>query len=74
MMQIEIGWILGAIGVLSSTIAALAGVMWGFVKSRLAAQDVIISAQAVTIAKLQEDVNRLSKGCGHPDCHWKSRL
>lgn len=74
MMQIEIGWVLGAIGVLSSTIAALAGVMWGFVKSRLAAQDIIIAAQAQTISKLQDDVDRLSKGCGHPECHWKNRL
>ena len=73
MMQIEIGWILGAIGVLSSTIAALAGVMWGFVKSRLLAQDQIIASQTLTIAKLQDDVDRMAKGCGHPECHWGTR-
>jgi len=72
-MQIEIGWILGTIAALGGTICTLAGVMWGFVKSRLLAQDQIIAAQATTIAKLQDDVNRLAKGCGHPDCHWGQR-
>jgi hypothetical protein len=73
-MQLDIGWVLGAIGVLSTTIATLAGVMWGFVKSRLLAQDQIIAAQAVTIAKLQDDIDRVSKGCGHPDCLWGKRI
>ena len=73
MMQIEIGWILGAIGVLSTTIATLAGIMWGFVKSRLLTQDQIIAAQNQTIAKLQDDVDRMSRGCGHPECHWGQR-
>ena len=73
MMQIEIGWILAAIGGLCGTISILAGAMWGFMMSRLKAQDTIIATQAKTIEKLQDDVDRMSKGCGHPDCIWTSR-
>ena len=72
-MQIDIGWVLGAIGALGTTIATLAGVMWGFVKSRLLAQDKLIEAQTAMIAKLQDDIDRLGKGCGHAECLWKHR-
>lgn len=71
-VSVPIGWILGTIGVLGSTIAALAGVMWGFMKSRLEAQDKIIDAQNVTIKGLQDDVERMAKGCGADGCVWKN--
>jgi len=74
MVQIDIGWVLAAIGGLASTVAAMAGIMWSFMQSRLRSQDMIIAAQAVTIGKLQEDVDRMAKGCGHPDCHWTQRI
>jgi hypothetical protein len=71
MIELPLAWILTVIGTLSATVATLAGVMWGFMKSRLAAQDVVISQQSITIAKLQDDVDRLSRGCGIDNCHWK---
>ena len=73
MIELPIAWILATIGTLSASIVALAGVMWGFMKSRLEAQDKIIDSQNATIGKLQDDVNRLSKGCGVDNCHWKTR-
>lgn len=73
MIELPIAWLLSAIGILAGTIATLAGVLWGFTKSRLEAQDKIIEAQTQTIAKLQADVDRVSKGCGHKECLWRGR-
>jgi hypothetical protein len=71
MIELPIAWILATIGTLSGAIATLAGIMWGFMKSRLAAQDKIIATQTVVIEKLQEDVARMSKGCGINACLWR---
>jgi hypothetical protein len=71
MIELPLAWILTVIGTLAGTIATLAAVMWGFMKSRLSAQDKIIEIQGVTIGKLQEDVARMAKGCGADSCHWK---
>jgi hypothetical protein len=73
MIELPVAWILATIGTLATTIATLAAIMWAFMKSRLAAQDKIIDGQSATIAKLQDDVERLSKGCGHPECLWRGR-
>lgn len=73
MIEMPIAWLLSAIGILGGTIATLAGVLWGFVKSRLEAQDKIIDAQSQTISKLQDDVERMGKGCGHKECLWRGR-
>lgn len=73
MIELPIAWILATIGTLSGVIASLALTMWGFMKCRLAAQDKLIEMQGGTISKLQDDVERMSKGCGHQDCHWKER-
>lgn len=73
MIELPVGWILATIGILSTTIATISGIMWTFMQSRLSAQDKIINSQTITIDKLQEDIQRLAKGCGHPDCHWKHR-
>jgi len=73
MIELPISWILATIGTLSGVIATLALTMWGFMKCRLAAQDKLIEVQGTTIAKLQDDVNRMSKGCGHEQCHWRDR-
>ena len=70
-MEIPSAWVLSGIGILLSTIAGMAGVMWGFMKARLEAQDKIIADQSVTIKKLQEDVDRMAKGCGMEPCLWK---
>jgi len=70
-ITLPIGWILATIGSLAGTIAALATIMWSFMKSKLESQDKIIDSQMLMISKLQEDVNRMSKGCGAEACHWK---
>lgn len=72
-VSLPIGWILATIGSLAGTIAALATIMWAFMKSRLEAQDKLIDSQAAIISKLQDDVDRMSKGCGADTCHWKFR-
>lgn len=72
-ISLPIGWILATIGSLAATIAALATIMWAFMKSRLEAQDKLIDSQTATISKLQNDVDRMAKGCGIDTCHWKFR-
>ena len=66
MIELPIAWILGIIGTLGTVIAGLASLLWGVVKSRIAAQDAII-------AGLRSDIDRMSKGCGVEACHWRSR-
>lgn len=65
-MTIPIEWLLGALSAMATALAAVAGSAWAFLKSRLEAQDRII-------ANLQDDVERLSKGCGIGNCLWKNR-
>jgi hypothetical protein len=72
-MNIPVEWVLGVLIGLGGVIATLAKVIWNVMQSRLAAQDAIIASQSGTISKLQGDVERLSKGCGHDACHWKKR-
>lgn len=72
-MEIPIAWILGTIISLGGVIASLAGIMWSFVKSRIDAQDKIIESQNSIITKLQDDVERMSKGCGAGGCVWGKR-
>lgn len=72
-MNIPVEWVLGVLIGLGGVIAALAKVIWSVMQSRLTAQDKIIEAQTGTIAKLQDDVERLSRGCGHDVCLWKKR-
>lgn len=72
-VQVPIAWILTTILSLGGVIATLAGIMWSFVKSRIDAQDKIIESQNATIKALQDDVERMSKGCGASGCVWKDR-
>jgi hypothetical protein len=72
-MKIPVEWMLAAIVSLGGVIATLSGVLSKFVKSRLEAQDKLIAAQGRIISKLQNDIDRLSKGCGHASCLWKNR-
>ena len=65
-MTIPIEWVLSIFGMLGGVIATLAGILWTTMKARLEKQDRIIE-------KLQEDVDRLSKGCGHAECLWRNR-
>lgn len=65
-MTIPIEWILSAIGGLATVISILAGVIYRALSNE-------ISNLRVVVAKLQDDVDRLSKGCGLGVCLWKNR-
>lgn len=65
-LVVPVGWVIAIIGTLGGVIATLAGIIWSTLRERLTVQDKIIE-------KLQEDVDRLSKGCGHDACHWRKR-
>jgi hypothetical protein len=63
-LVVPVAWLIAIIATLGGVIATLAGVIWTTLKERLSVQDRIIE-------KLQDDVDRLAKGCGHTDCVWK---
>lgn len=65
-LVVPVSWLLAIIGTLGGVIATLATIIWTTLKERLAVQDKIIE-------KLQDDIDRLSKGCGHNSCIWKNR-
>lgn len=65
-ITLPIGWILTCIGGMATVIATLAGIIYSSLSSRLSAQDKIIE-------RLQEDIDRMSKGCGASGCHWRIR-
>jgi hypothetical protein len=66
-MTIPVEWILGVLIGLGSVIATLAGLLWRTMNNRLEAQDRIIS-------NLQNEVARLSKGCGMDSCIWRRMI
>lgn len=72
-MQVPIEWILSGVLALFAVIGAMARVMWASLNSRIVEQGKVIDAQEITITKLQEDVGRLSKGCGLDSCIWGRR-
>jgi hypothetical protein len=65
-MTIPVEWLLSVLIGLGGIIATLAGIIYKTLSSRIAAQDTIIN-------RLQEDIDRLSKGCGLTSCIWKNR-
>jgi hypothetical protein len=65
-MNIPTEWILASIGGLASVISILAGVIYRALSNE-------ISNLRTVVAKLQDDVDRLSKGCGITQCLWKNR-
>lgn len=66
-MTIPVEWILGVLIGLGSVIATLAGLLWRTMNNRLEAQDRIIN-------NLQNEIARLSKGCGMESCVWRRIL
>lgn len=66
MIEIPIGWILGVLIGSGGVISTLATVMWRSMVDRLKTQDAIIQ-------RMQDDIDRLSKGCGIKECLWKNR-
>jgi hypothetical protein len=65
-LVVPVSWVLGIIGVLGGVIATLAGIIFRSLNERLSVQDRIIE-------KLQDDIDRLAKGCGATTCIWKNR-
>jgi hypothetical protein len=65
-MHIPVEWLLGVLALLASVIGTLAGIIYKSLSSEIA------SLRAV-VAKLQDDIDRLSKGCGIGACIWKNR-
>jgi hypothetical protein len=59
-------WILASIGALAAVISTLAAVIYRALSNEIASLRQIV-------AKLQDDVDRLSKGCGIAACIWKNR-
>ena len=64
-LVVPVAWLIAIIGALGGVIATLAGVLWSTMKERLAVQDGIIK-------NLQDDVERMSKGCGMKECMWRN--
>jgi len=65
-MTIPTEWILMVLLALATVISTLAAIIY----RQLAAE---IATLRVIVAKLQEDVDRLSKGCGLGTCLYKNR-
>ena len=65
-MEVSPEWILGVFAILGAVISTLAGIIYKIMVGRLAAQDRIIEG-------LQDDVDRLSQGCGISQCIWRER-
>lgn len=65
-LVVPVGWLLTIICTLGGVIATLATIIWKTLKERLSVQDGIIQ-------KLQDDIDRLSKGCGIDACIWRNR-
>ena len=83
-MQITDTQIWGALSGAVGLIIGLTKLIWAMVKKDTARLEGIIDferersdqradQQSVVISALQEDVKRMSKGCGFPNCLWKSR-
>lgn len=65
-IQLSVGWVIGVLGTMAVTISTLAGIIYNSLNKRIATQDKIIE-------NLQDDVKRLSKGCGLAQCHFLKR-
>jgi hypothetical protein len=65
-MNIPAEWVLASMGSLSAVISALALLIYRSLSSEIANLRTVV-------AKLQDDVDRLSKGCGITQCLWKNR-
>jgi len=65
-MNIPTEWILASMGGLATVISSLAILIYRSLSSE-------ITNLRIVVAKLQDDVDRLSKGCGIAACIWKNR-
>lgn len=65
-MIIPTEWILAVLIALATVISSLAAIIFRSLSNEIASLRSIVS-------KLQDDVDRLSKGCGIGGCLWKNR-
>ncbi len=65
-VKLSAAWVIGTFGTMAVTITTLAGIIYNSLLKRIESQQRIIE-------NLQEDVKRLSKGCGMSDCHFLKR-
>lgn len=65
-MNVSPEWILASIGILSAAISTLAALIYKALSTE-------ISNLRGIVSKLQDDVDRLSKGCGIGACLWRNR-
>lgn len=72
-MEVPLGWFLGTIGVLSTCICTLAGIIFSSLNSRITSQSRVISDQAVQMEGMRKDIERLTGGCGVSACLWATR-
>ena len=66
-MEISTEWILGSFLALAGVIATMAKLIYNSLSDQIKSQNKIID-------NLQNDVDRLSKGCGAPSCNWINRI
>jgi hypothetical protein len=65
-MNIPTEWVLTSMGGLATVISSLAILIYRSLSSE-------ITNLRIVVAKLQDDVDRMSKGCGITQCLWKNR-
>ena len=72
-MEIPVGWVLTSFVGLGSIIATLATSLYQTLKASILTLQGRIAAQDEIIEGLQDDIERMSKGCGMDHCIWKHR-
>lgn len=65
-MEISTEWVLGSFLALTGVIGTMAKLIYNALSER-------IKDQNTCIHRLQDDVDRLSKGCGIYECAWAHR-
>ena len=65
-MTIPPEWVLASFGGLAAVISSLAAIVYKSLSSEIA------NLRGV-VKHMQDDVDRLSKGCGMTSCVWKNR-
>ena len=65
-MNIPTEWVLASMGGLATVISSLAILIYRSLSSE-------ITSLRIVVGKLQDDVDRLSKGCGIGNCLWRNR-
>lgn len=65
-MQIPTEWILSVFAIFAGVIATLAKLIHSQLRGEIETLRKVVTA-------LQDDVDRLSKGCGNAMCFWKNR-